>query len=38
VGANNITDEEATYESTDPKNLGYRPGRFGYARVVVAFP
>ncbi len=38
VGVNNLTDEKSTYEATDPRNLGIRPGRFAYARVVLAYP
>jgi tetratricopeptide (TPR) repeat protein len=38
AGVNNLTDETSTYEATDPKNLGIRPGRVVYARVVVALP
>jgi tetratricopeptide (TPR) repeat protein len=38
AGANNLTDEKSTYEATDPANLGIRPGRVVYARVVLAFP
>jgi tetratricopeptide (TPR) repeat protein len=38
AGVNNLTDETSTYEATDPKNLGIRPGRVLYARVVVALP
>jgi outer membrane receptor protein involved in Fe transport len=38
VGVNNLTDEESTYQATDPRNLGIRPGRLIYARVVLAFP
>ena len=35
---NNLTDETSTYEATDSKNLGIRPGRVVYARVVLALP
>jgi tetratricopeptide (TPR) repeat protein len=38
AGVNNLTDEKSTYEATDSRNLGIRPGRFVYARVVLAFP
>ena len=38
VGANNLTDERSTYLATDSKNLGIRPGRLFYGRVVLAFP
>ena len=38
AGVNNLTDERSTYEATDPKNLGIRPGRVIYGRVVLAFP
>jgi tetratricopeptide (TPR) repeat protein len=38
AGVNNLTDETATYEATDPRNLGIRPGRVAYTRIVVAFP
>jgi hypothetical protein len=38
AGVNNLTDETSTYEATDPRNLGIRPGRVVYARVVLAVP
>jgi tetratricopeptide (TPR) repeat protein len=38
AGVNNQTDERSTYEATDSKNLGIRPGRVAYARVVLAIP
>jgi outer membrane receptor protein involved in Fe transport len=38
AGVNNLTDERSTYEATDPNNLGIRPGRVIYGRVVLAFP
>jgi hypothetical protein len=38
AGVNNMTDERATYEATDPRNLTIRPGRVIYGRVVLAFP
>ena len=38
AGVNNLTDERSTYEATDTKNLGIRPGRVVYGRVVLAFP
>ena len=38
AGVNNLTDERSTYEATDSRNLGIRPGRVVYARVVVAVP
>jgi tetratricopeptide (TPR) repeat protein len=38
AGVNNLTDETSTYEATDPRNLGIRPGRVAYARVVLTFP
>ena len=38
AGVNNLTDERSTYEATDSKNLGIRPGRVAYARVVLAIP
>jgi tetratricopeptide (TPR) repeat protein len=38
AGVNNLTDERSTYEATDAKNLGIRPGRVVYGRVVLAFP
>jgi len=38
AGVNNLTDEKSTYEATDSKNLGIRPGRVVYTRIVVAFP
>jgi len=38
AGVNNLTDETSTYEATDSRNLGIRPGRVVYARVVLAFP
>ena len=38
AGVNNVTDEVSTYQSTDPKNLAYRPGRLVYGRLVLAFP
>jgi len=38
AGVNNLTDETSTYEATDSKNLGIRPGRVVYARVVLALP
>jgi tetratricopeptide (TPR) repeat protein len=38
AGVNNLTDEMSTYEATDSRNLGIRPGRVVYARVVLALP
>jgi hypothetical protein len=38
AGVNNLTDEKSTYEATDSRNLGIRPGRVVYTRVVLAFP
>ncbi len=38
VGVNNLTDEKSTYQATDSQNLGIRPGRAVFARVIVAFP
>jgi outer membrane receptor protein involved in Fe transport len=38
AGVNNLTDERSTYEATDSRNLGIRPGRVVYARVVLALP
>jgi len=38
AGVNNLTDEKDTYESTDPGNLWFRPGRVVYAKVVLAMP
>jgi tetratricopeptide (TPR) repeat protein len=38
AGVNNLTDETSTYEATDSRNLGIRPGRVVYARVVLAVP
>jgi outer membrane receptor protein involved in Fe transport len=38
VGVNNLTDEKSTYVATDSNNIGIRPGRQVYGRVVVAFP
>ena len=38
AGVNNLTDETSTYEATDSRNLGIRPGRVVYARVVLALP
>jgi hypothetical protein len=38
AGVNNLTDEQSTYQASDPKNLQIRPGRVVYARVVLAFP
>jgi hypothetical protein len=38
VGVNNLTDERSTYEATDSQNVGIRPGRVVFARVIVAFP
>jgi len=38
AGVNNLGDEQKTYQSTDPKNLRYQPGRVVYGRLVVAFP
>jgi outer membrane receptor for monomeric catechols len=38
AGVNNLTDEQVTYQATDPNNLSIRPGRFGFARIVLAFP
>jgi len=37
-GVNNLTDETSTYQATDPSNLGIRPGRVVYGRVVLAVP
>jgi tetratricopeptide (TPR) repeat protein len=38
AGVNNLADERSSYQSTDLKNLAYRPGRVVYGRLVVAFP
>jgi hypothetical protein len=38
AGVNNLTDETSPYEATDSRNLGIRPGRVVYARVVLALP
>ena len=38
AGVNNLTDETSPYEATDSRNLGIRPGRVIYGRVVLAVP
>ena len=38
AGVNNLTDETSPYEATDSRNLGIRPGRVVYGRVVLALP
>jgi len=38
AGVNNLTDERATYQATDSKNLAIRPGRVAFLRAVLAFP
>ena len=38
AGVNNLTDERSTYEATDPKNLGIRPGRVIYGRRRAGLP
>lgn len=38
AGVNNLTDETSPYEATDSRNLGIRPGRVVYGKVVLAVP
>jgi hypothetical protein len=38
AGVNNLTDETSGYEALDAKNMGFRPGRVVYGRVVLAVP
>jgi len=37
-GVNNFLDEKSPYQSTDVRNPQYRPGRFVFASVTLAFP
>jgi len=38
VGVNNVLDEDATYQATDPLNPTLRPGRFVFGSVTLALP
>jgi tetratricopeptide (TPR) repeat protein len=37
-GVNNLTNQESTYQATDPKNLNIRPGRAFFGRVTLNLP
>jgi hypothetical protein len=37
-GVNNFTDEDSTYQATDPDNPRIRPGRFVFGSVTLAIP